>query len=280
MSKRRRGSPRPRSSSAGTEPTQPSIGDRPTPRGVRPKVSGRRSQPPPHRGGPSPAAIAAIVIGGLAIVALGYVAATSFLAGPSPLPTFGGGGASASPGPTRDPDTADCPTSQPPALPAGETRTVTIETELGDIVIKVDGSLSPIAAGNFVALADCGYYDGVVFHRLMPGFVIQGGDPAGTGSGGPGYTIEDEPITGTYHRGSVAMARTPAPHSQGSQFFIVQADDAARSLAGADPGYALFGEVTAGMDVVDQIAAGPNTGGQEGRALDPVAMTRVTVSNP
>jgi cyclophilin family peptidyl-prolyl cis-trans isomerase len=157
---------------------------------------------------------------------------------------------------------------------------VTLKTELGDIVIKVDGSLSPIAAGNFVALAECGYYDGVVFHRLMPGFVIQGGDPEGTGRGGPGYTIQDEPITGTYRRGTLAMARTPAPNSQGSQFFIVLDDSAASSLAGANPGYAIFGEVTSGMDVVDQIAAGPNTGGQEGRALEPVAMTSVTVANP
>jgi peptidyl-prolyl cis-trans isomerase B (cyclophilin B) len=121
-----------------------------------------------------------------------------------------------------------CPTSQPPALPAGQSRLATIETDLGDIVIRVDGALSPIAAGNFVALAECEYYDGVIFHRtasLGDGtpFVIQGGDPDGTGSGpGPGYTIQDEPVTATYHRGTVAMARTQAPNSQGSQFFILR----------------------------------------------------------
>ena len=108
------------------------------------------------------------------------------------------------------------------------------------IVIKVDGALSPIAAGNFVALAECGFYDGVVFHRLVPDFVIQGGDgefgreptcdPTMIGTGGPGYTIQDEPVTATYERGTVAMARTPAPNSQGSQFFIVLDDAAGRCL--------------------------------------------------
>jgi cyclophilin family peptidyl-prolyl cis-trans isomerase len=173
-----------------------------------------------------------------------------------------------------------CPTSQPAVLPAGESRLVTIETEIGNIGIRVDGGLSPIATGNFVALAECEYYHGVVFHRLVPDFVIQGGDPDGTGSGpGPGYGIQDEPITGTYRRGTVAMARTGQPNSQGSQFFIVLDDQAAGALTNVDParGYAILGEVISGMDVVDAIAAMPNSGGQENRALEPVAMTRVTV---
>ena len=88
----------------------------------------------------------------------------------------------------------------------------------GTIVIDVKADLSPIAVGNFVALAACGYYDGVVFHRLVPGFVIQGGDRTGTGSGGPGYTIADEPVTTAYQRGTVAMARSSPPNSLGSQF--------------------------------------------------------------
>ena len=88
---------------------------------------------------------------------------------------------------------AACPTAQPPALAAGETRTVTMATEKGTIVIKLEADLSPIAVGNFAALVGCGYYDGVVFHRVVPGFVIQGGDPTGTGSGGPGYTIRTSP---------------------------------------------------------------------------------------
>ena len=171
-----------------------------------------------------------------------------------------------------------CPTSQPASLAAGDTRTVTIETPKGTIVMKIDGALAPIATGNFVALVGCHFYDGIVFHRLVPGFVIQGGDPEGTGGGGPGYAIKDDPLTTTYHRGTVAMARTTVADSQGSQFFIVLADDAQTALASAQFPYAILGEVTSGMDVVDAIAAMPNSGEPNNSALDPVPMTKVTVS--
>jgi cyclophilin family peptidyl-prolyl cis-trans isomerase len=174
---------------------------------------------------------------------------------------------------------ADCPTAQPDPLPAGETRTVDIETSQGPIQIKVEADLSPIAAGNFVALAGCGYYDGVVFHRLVPGFVIQGGDPTGTGTGGPGYTIKDEPVTTPYARGTVAMARTPQPDSVGSQFFIVLDDGARAALESANT-YQIIGEVSGGMEAVDKIAAMPNSGEPNNAAIDPVAMDRVTVTNP
>jgi peptidyl-prolyl cis-trans isomerase B (cyclophilin B) len=174
----------------------------------------------------------------------------------------------------------DCPTAQPAPLAAGETRSVTIETAKGTITLGLQADLSPIAVGNFVALAECGFYDGVVFHRLVPGFVIQGGDPDGNGTGGPGYAIADEPLVGNYRRGTVAMARTPAPDSQGSQFFLVLDDAAEPALASAQFPYAILGEVTAGMDVVDAIAAMPNSGGQSNAALEPVAMDRVTVSEP
>jgi peptidyl-prolyl cis-trans isomerase B (cyclophilin B) len=171
-----------------------------------------------------------------------------------------------------------CPTSPPAPLAAGDVRTVTIETEQGDIVMRIDGALAPNATGNFIALAECEYYDGLVFHRLVPGFVIQGGDPNGDGSGGPGYAIEDDPLTTDYRRGTVAMARTPNPDSQGSQFFIVLSNGADEGLKQAQYPYAILGEVTSGMEVVDAIAAMPNSGGQENAALDPVAMTLVTVS--
>jgi cyclophilin family peptidyl-prolyl cis-trans isomerase len=175
----------------------------------------------------------------------------------------------------------DCPSSQPPELAAGEKRLVAIETAKGPIEITIEADLSPIAAGNFVALASCGFYDGVVFHRLVPGFVIQGGDPTGTGTGGPGYEIKDEPVTATYGRGTVAMARTPAPDSVGSQFFIVLDDEARTALA--DPStnnYQIIGTVTEGMDTVDTIAAMPNSGPPNNSALEPVAMDKVTVSTP
>jgi cyclophilin family peptidyl-prolyl cis-trans isomerase len=194
---------------------------------------------------------------------------------PTPVPTH--------PGPTFPPD---CPESQPDALPAGETRTVALETDKGDIVIKVTADLSPIAAGNFVALADCGFYDSVIFHRVVPGFVIQGGDgqfgrapdwiPGMAGTGGPGYTIEDEPVTATYGRGTVAWARTAQPNSVGSQFFIVT-DDNARAALESYNTYQIFGEVIEGMDVADAITEA--AGGVESPE-NPVVIKKATVSNP
>jgi len=185
---------------------------------------------------------------------------------------------------------ADCPTTQPAALAADDVRNVTIKTDKGDIVVEVKGSVSPIATGNFVALAACGYYDGVVFHRLVPGFVIQGGDgeygrspnvnPDLVGTGGPPYVIQDEPITAPYKRGTVAMARTPAPNSVGSQFFIVLDDQVASALSSAQYGYQIVGEVTSGMEAVDAIAALPNSGEPNNAAIDPVPMTTVTVATP
>ena len=195
------------------------------------------------------------------------------------------GGATPSPSavPTSSsvPEAAACPTSQPAPLPAGETRTVTIETDKGSFAIRIEADLSPIATGNFVALAGCGFYDGVVFHRvatLQDGtpFVIQGGDPTGTGTGGPGYQIQDEAVTATYQRGTVAMARSDAPNSVGSQFFVVL-DDKDQSILAQYNTYQIIGSVSSGMDVVDTIYAA--AGGQE-LPSSPVAMTRVSVSNP
>jgi cyclophilin family peptidyl-prolyl cis-trans isomerase len=169
------------------------------------------------------------------------------------------------------------PLAEPPAEPASDGTTATISTELGDIVIQLYTDSAPVATANFINLAEAGYYDGVVFHRLVPGFVIQGGDPTGTGTGGPGYTIQDEPVVGVYGRGIVAMARRSEPNSQGSQFFIVL-DDGAEGALEAARTYTIFGEVTEGMDVADAIAAteiGPGD-----RPLEPVAMDSVTVSRP
>ncbi len=187
-------------------------------------------------------------------------------------------GGSAPPPATAAPSTAaggtDCPTAQPEPLLAGETRVVTIATDLGTMTLTIEADLSPIAAGNFVSLAQCGFYDGVVFHRVVPEFVIQGGDPTGTGTGGPGYTIKDESVTTQYARGTVAMARTQAPDSVGSQFFIVLDDEARGSLAQANT-YQIIGSVTAGMETADAIVAAAN--GVE-LPSDPVEMTDVTVA--
>jgi cyclophilin family peptidyl-prolyl cis-trans isomerase len=197
-----------------------------------------------------------------------------------------GGGSTASAGPiettapTGAPSEgagATCPTTQPAALPAGETRIVTIATDLGEIVIGVEADLSPIAAGNFVALAECGYYDGVVFHRAATmgdgtPFVIQGGDPTGTGTGGPGYQTVDAPPADTrYTTGTVAMAKgaTDPPGTSGSQFFVVTAPD-----AGLPPEYAVVGTVTEGMETVSAIEA---LGTGDGPPSQPVVIEKVTV---
>jgi cyclophilin family peptidyl-prolyl cis-trans isomerase len=168
----------------------------------------------------------------------------------------------------------NCPTSVPSPASAGQTRVVTIETAKGTIQITVDSSLGPLAAANFVTLAACGFYDGIAFHRLVPDFVIQGGDPTGTGSGGPGYKFADDPVSVPYVRGIVAMANS-GPSTNGSQFFIVLSDS-----NGLKPLYSVFGRVTAGMDVVDAIAAMPNSGQPNNQATSPVAMDKVTVEKP
>jgi cyclophilin family peptidyl-prolyl cis-trans isomerase len=206
--------------------------------------------------------IAALV---LSLVAIGCSAAAT--PRPSAPPSLGG--------------SSTCPKSQPAALADGETRTVTIATDKGTITIKIEAKLSPIATGNFVALAACGFYDGVVFHRVATlddgtPFVIQGGDPTGSGGGGPGYTIKDEPVGRPYKRGTVAMARTREPDSVGSQFFIVL-DDKDGEILGSANTYQIIGSVTAGMDTVDAIYHA--AAGQE-NPTNPIAMTKVTVATP
>jgi cyclophilin family peptidyl-prolyl cis-trans isomerase len=218
-----------------------------------------------------------LVAGAIAVVAL-----IAILVVFKPGTGTGGAAASASPGPSGSAVAAGaCPTAQPAALPAGETRTVTLNTPKGAIAIKVEADLSPIAAGNFVALASCGFYDGTVFHRtptLQDGtpFVIQGGDPEGTGSGGPGYTITDEPVTTPYKRGTVAMARSAAPNSVGSQFFIVL-DDKDGDILGQANTYQIIGNVASGMDAADAIFVA--SAGVELPA-NPIPITTATVANP
>ncbi len=212
----------------------------------------------------------------LALFALTATLAAACNVGGTPAPASSSPSTAPSQAASSGP-TGTCPSEQPPPLAAGEKRLVTIATAKGEIGITIEADLSPIAAGNFVALAGCGYYDGVVFHRVIPGFVIQGGDPTGTGMGGPGYTIKDEDVTATYSRGTVAMARTPDPDSVGSQFFIVLDDEARASLA--DPktnNYQIIGTVTGGMEAVDAIAAAAD--GEN--PSDPVVMDKVTVSTP
>ena len=152
--------------------------------------------------------------------------------------------------------TAKAPTE---ILDATKTYRVRVSTSCGAFTITLDPEASPKAAASFAALARAGFYDGTYIHRIVPGFVIQGGDPTGTGSGGPGYSTVDTPARSTtYERGIVAMAKTAAeaPGTAGSQFFVVTGPD-----AGLPPDYAVIGRVTAGVDVVARIAVlgDPNT---------------------
>ena len=129
--------------------------------------------------------------------------------------------------------------------------TVTIATDRGDIVMELDPELAPVTVNNFVTLARDGFYDGLTFHRVVPGFVIQGGCPDGDGRGGPGYRFQDEPVKGDYHLGAVAMANA-GPNTNGSQFFIC-----IENLKGRlDKNYNYFGRVTDGMDVALRIEVG------------------------
>jgi len=128
---------------------------------------------------------------------------------------------------------------------------VTLETSKGVIVMDLDPGLAPVSVNNFVAQARDGFYTGLTFHRVVKDFVVQGGDPDGTGRGGPGYKFDDEPVKGEYTLGAVAMANA-GPNTNGSQFFICT-DDCTTKLA---PAYNLFGHVTKGMDVALQIAVG------------------------
>jgi len=129
--------------------------------------------------------------------------------------------------------------------------TATLHTGHGDITIELFPAEAPLAVNSFVFLAGEGFYDGVIFHRVVPSFVIQGGDPTGTGRGGPGYRFRDElEGTGNYSRGTVAMANA-GPNTNGSQFFICLAD------VKLPHQYTIFGRVASGMEAVDAIAAIP-----------------------
>jgi peptidyl-prolyl cis-trans isomerase B (cyclophilin B) len=127
----------------------------------------------------------------------------------------------------------------------------TIKTDKGDIELALDAAKAPKSVNNFVFLARDGFYDGLTFHRVVDGFVIQGGCPEGTGRGGPGYRFEDEPVQGEYVEGSLAMANA-GPNTNGSQFFISTSDNR-NSLTKS---YNLFGQVTKGLEVVHQIRVG------------------------
>jgi cyclophilin family peptidyl-prolyl cis-trans isomerase len=152
----------------------------------------------------------------------------------------------------------------------------TVATSCGSFTIELDTKNSPQTANSFAFLAEKGFYDGTTFHRVVPGFVIQGGDPLGNGQGGPGYSVtEPPPQDTTYKTGLVAMAKTEVepPGTSGSQFFVVTAP----ADAGLPPDYAVLGKVTDGMDTVDAIAALGDPSDPAGTPTQTVTIDKVTI---
>lgn len=149
--------------------------------------------------------------------------------------------------------------------------TATIETSKGTITVELWDDVAPKHAENFQKLAKSGFYDGVVFHRIIPGFMIQGGCPDGTGMGGPGWNVDAEFNDREHHEGVLSMARSQDPNSAGSQFFICLGRDHCQHLDGQ---YTAFGKVTDGLDVVREI--GTTQTGQGDRPVEDISMTSVT----
>jgi len=183
-------------------------------------------------------------------------------------------------------DTGCATARQPPAkhvrlpkpaetLDPAKTYVATVTTNCGEFQITLDAKRAPKTGGSFKYLADKGFYDGTTFHRIVPGFVIQGGDPLGTGTGGPGYSVvERPPRTLAYTRGVVAMAKTQLERAgtSGSQFFVVTGDD-----VGLPPDYAVAGTVTDGLDVVERIGALGDPATEQ--PLQPVVVRSVTAAS-
>jgi cyclophilin family peptidyl-prolyl cis-trans isomerase len=162
----------------------------------------------------------------------------------------------------------------PPTTTLKGPATATVETSCGNFSIALDVQRAPKTASSFAYLARQGVYDNTIFHRIVPGFVIQGGDPTGTGSGGPGYSVDEPPPQNlSYTSGIVAMAKSAAepPGRSGSQFFVVTVPD-----AGLTPDYALVGKVSKGFDVVQRIE---QLGTASGAPKAPVVIQRVTVQS-
>src|SRR5439155_21402772 len=162
-----------------------------------------------------------------------------------------------------------------PLLDRAKPYTATVQTSLGTFAFSLDVEDSPCTTSSFAHLARDGFFDGLTFHRIVPGFVIQGGDPKGDGTGGPGYSVVDTPpADARYVRGVVAMAKTGTepPGTSGSQFFVVTGAD-----AGLQPDYALLGRVTSGLDVVERIGRVP-TNSQTEAPLRRVVIRRIMIN--
>ena len=152
------------------------------------------------------------------------------------------------------------------------TYTATLRTNKGEITIKLFAAEAPKTVNNFVFLARDGYYDGVIFHRVIKGFMIQSGDPKGDGTGGPGYRFADEPVTRKYDPGIVAMANA-GPNTNGSQFFIMHGANVS-----LPPSYTIFGKVVSGMETVEKLAITPVTGLEPSTPTERLVIEKVEIS--
>ena len=161
--------------------------------------------------------------------------------------------------------------SAPPAMTLDDSKSysATIKTNHGDINVELFSADVPVTVNNFVFLAKEGFYKNGQFHRVIKDFMIQGGCPTGDGTGGPGYRFQDEPVTRSYVKGTLAMANA-GPNTNGSQFFIVHGAD-----VGLPPNYTIFGNVTSGIDVLDAIATSPVTTGRSGEPSTPTTALEI-----
>ncbi len=173
--------------------------------------------------------------------------------------------------PAPNPVTPNPPTVMP--TEQEKQYTAILHTTQGDIEIALNKGQTPKTVQNFVTLAEKKFYDNTIFHRAIKGFMIQGGDPKGDGTGGPGYRFDDEPFTGEYSRGVVAMANA-GPNTNGSQFFVMHADYP------LPKNYVIFGRVTKGLDVVDKIATSPvelSDSGEPSKPVKPTVVDKVEI---
>ena len=220
---------------------------------------------------PSPAVGA--ILGLIALVVTVAVAACASAATPTPVAT-------AAPVPTAAAAPAATTTTggtanvgqwnKPPAMTIDVNKqySAVIKTTEGDMTADLFPKDAPVTVNNFVFLANQHFYENIKFHRIIAGFMVQTGDPTGTGSGGPGYKFNDEPVKRKYLRGTLAMANS-GPNTNGSQFFIMHQD------YGLPPNYTIFGQVTGGLDVLDKIATVPVAAGAGGEASVPQVDVRI-----
>jgi peptidylprolyl isomerase len=172
------------------------------------------------------------------------------------------------------PQQQDFPAAPEMGIDPAKRYTATMTTSLGEVVIALDALKAPKTVNNFVFLALNHYYDGVIFHRIINGFMCQGGDPTGTGRGGPGYKFQDElPKPREYQVGSLAMANS-GPNTNGSQFFIVSG----ASGVGLPPQYSLFGQVVKGLDIVDTMQTVSTGGGDKPKTDVVIQSVTITVA--